>query len=344
MGLAERPGRPRIVALWLLGVALAIFVMAVIGAITRLTESGLSITQWKPISGAIPPLTEAAWAEEYRRYLASPEGETVHRGISLEAFKGIFFWEWLHRLWGRLIGLFYAVPLAVFWLKGWISRRDVPALVGLLLLGGLQGFVGWFMVMSGLVDRPTVSHYRLAMHLCLALLLYAACIWQALRIGWPATRRTVAGSLALHVRALLALLAVTVVWGAFTAGLDAGLVYNTFPTMDGDWLPPEMLSWPRGWLTIFDEPGAVQFTHRVLALSTAALALWLAVRLGFAGERRLAVALAAAVVLQVSLGIGTILTQVELHTAATHQAGAILLLGIVTAATYRCTRRVAAAG
>lgn len=336
-------GSRRTVALWLFAVAAMIFAMALIGAITRLTESGLSITEWKPVTGAIPPLSPQAWEDAFALYRETPEYVKRNAGMSLEEFKGIYFWEWLHRLWGRLIGLAYALPFALFWLTGRLPRAHVPALLGLLLLGGLQGFIGWFMVQSGLIDRPSVSHYRLAMHLGLALLLYALCLVQGLRILKPDWRRAMPASLRGHLHAVLTLLCLTILWGAFTAGLDGGLVYNSFPKMNETWVPPEVLG-ALGWLSLVEDPAAVQFVHRWLALATAALALWLAARLWRAEERVLAGGLAAAVVLQVALGIVTILSQVQIHAAVTHQAGAMLLLGIATAATVRCTRRVAAAG
>lgn len=304
--------RRRPIVLWLLLCCFMVFMMAEIGAITRLTESGLSITEWKPVSGTLPPLNDAQWQHEFDLYRQSPEFAAKHAWMHLSDFKHIFFWEWLHRLWGRTIGLVFALPLAWFWLRGRIPEGYGSRFLGILGLGFLQGFVGWFMVASGLVDRPSVSHYRLAMHLALALVIYAAMFWTALDLMQPDRR---GGRIARHGRIALALLATTIVWGAFVAGLHAGLEYNTFPLMDGHATPgalPDALALTR-------EPGWVQFTHRWLAMTTGCVIL------AYAWRRR-SWLLAAAVLLQIGLGISTLLSQVWLPLAAAHQAGAILLL------------------
>jgi cytochrome c oxidase assembly protein subunit 15 len=300
-----------------------VFAMAVIGAITRLTESGLSITEWKPISGALPPLNEAAWLHQFELYKNSPEFAAKHFWMELSDFKKIFFWEWLHRLWGRSIGLVYALPLLWFVVRRRLPKGSGWKFAALLALGGLQGFIGWFMVQSGLIDRPSVSHFRLALHLGMALVLFAALIWLALdlRNGAPVHPKPLPRCAAWGW-GVLALISTTIIWGAFVAGLDAGLIYNEFPKMGAGLVP-----------TDFGNPltsaAGVQFVHRWLAVGT-----MLAV-LGYAwlmrGSSKLVPALAAMVLVQVGLGFGTLLTQVNLHLAASHQAGAIILLGLMMA-------------
>ena len=260
----------RPVAWWLFLCAAMVFAMAVIGAITRLTESGLSIVEWAPIKGALPPLSDQAWQDAFAAYKATPEYLYKNTGMSLEAFQQIFFWEWLHRLWGRLIGLVFAAGLAWFWWRGGLDRGLRLRLLGLLVLGGLQGALGWFMVMSGLVDRPSVSHYRLAAHLGLAVLLYALILWTAYGLVLPRLGSFAgARSLRRHASIAIGCVAVTMCWGAFVAGLDAGQVYNTFPLMDGRLLPPpESFSIIPAWLNWFDNTALVQFTHRWLAIGT----------------------------------------------------------------------------
>lgn len=294
-----------------------VFAMAVIGAITRLTESGLSMVEWKPLIGAIPPLSEAEWNRVFDLYKQTPEFTQKNSWMALADFKEIFFWEWLHRFWGRLIGLVYALPLLWFWLRGHIPPGYKGKLLFILLLGALQGAMGWYMVMSGLVDRPDVSHFRLAAHLLLAMLIYAIILWVAfdlkyrdkieysfcqLRHGWIA----------------FALLVVTILWGAFTAGLDGGMLYNTWPKMDAHWMPPEVT----GMLAILHDPAAVQFVHRWVAI-IAGLAL-----LTFA-KRIKSGALAGMVFVQIALGIATVISQVSIPLAALHQAGAMILIGLM---------------
>jgi cytochrome c oxidase assembly protein subunit 15 len=320
----EKDARPLVI--WLMACCFMVFMMAVIGAITRLTESGLSIAEWKPVSGALPPLTHAEWERVYDLYRKTPEFVDKHSWMQLSDFKKIFFWEWLHRLWGRAIGLVYALPLLWFWARGMIPTGFKPRLAGLLLLGGAQGALGWYMVASGLVDRPEVSHFRLAAHLLLALLIYCAMLWVAMQLGEPARagaprpRR----SLTLHGAASLALLAVTICWGAFTAGLDAGLIYNTFPLMSGQFTPPESFA-PLSPLT---QQAWVQFTHRWLAVTTGLVILSFAWRVKEGP-------LAGMVFVQIGLGIATLLLTVPVGVAALHQAGAIVLLSLLLRAFYR---------
>lgn len=332
----------RAVSRWLLVCAAAVLLMALIGAVTRLTESGLSIVEWKPVSGALPPLSDADWQREYDLYQQSPQGMTVNKGMDMHDFKVIFFWEWAHRLWGRMIGLIFALPLVVFWRR--LPRDTRPAFLGLLALGGLQGFMGWFMVKSGLVDQPMVSHYRLAAHLLLAAIIYALMLRLSLRFAtFPATGVATPDTRRLRRFALMALgmVLTTMVWGAFVAGLDAGMLYNTFPTMDGHWLPPEMMQHQPVWRAFFEEPATVQFTHRVLAIVTLCklLALWLlSRRLNIpARARQFAMAVGVMACVQVGLGIATLLTQVNIVLATAHQGGALIVLGLLTALVYHLT-------
>lgn len=313
--------------------------MAIIGAVTRLTESGLSIVEWRPVTGALPPLSEAAWQREYDLYQQSPQGQIVNAGMSMDDFKWIYFWEWLHRLWGRMIGVVYALPLLWFWRD--LPRASRPAFLGLLALGGLQGVMGWYMVQSGLVDQPMVSHYRLAAHLLLAAVIFVL----LLRMGasfrcapWAGPGDDACRRLRRWGRGTLALVLVTLVWGAFVAGLRAGLFYNTFPMMDAHWIPPELLRSANPLRAFFSEPASVQFAHRLLALVTVVAVLWLwhlAVVLSVPPSiRRLAKMAAAAVLLQAGLGIATLLTQVNIVLATLHQGGAFVLLGVMTVLLY----------
>lgn len=326
----------RAVAAWLLCCAAMVFAMAIIGAITRLTESGLSITEWKPITGAIPPLNEAQWMAEFEKYRQIPEYQYVNRGMSLEEFKQIFFWEWFHRLWGRLIGLVFLIPFVWFWATGRLSKRMVPRALGLLLLGGAQGFMGWFMVMSGLVDRTDVSHYRLAAHLGLAFVIFGALLWVALDVLDPrpgSHRAREAVGLRKHLWFALAMVAVTVVWGAFVAGLDAGFAYNSWPLMDGRIAPPEMWNLSPVMANFVENTATVQFAHRWLAVATA-LVVWAyafrALKSGIDPRgKMLALGLAGMILLQVAMGIATLLSFVWIPVAAAHQGGALVVVALI---------------
>lgn len=304
--------------------------MAVIGAITRLTESGLSITEWKPITGALPPLDHAEWQRVFDLYQQTPEYAAKNVGMTLDDFKTIFFWEWFHRLWGRMIGLIFAVPFLVFWFKGAITPRLGWVLFGLLILGGAQGFIGWFMVQSGLIDRPSVSHYRLALHLSCAAALYAALIAVALSFRAPSST-SASKTLRLHGVVAFVCVATTLVWGAFVAGLDAGLIYNEFPTMGpGRLIPPDMWHLTPAWLNLFENHAAVQFTHRALAIVTA-LILWALAARAITAHRSVGLYATVGIVvtLQVGLGIATLLSGINITLAVLHQAGALILLGLM---------------
>lgn len=309
--------KTHIISNWLFATAFLVFCMAIIGAITRLTESGLSMVEWRPLIGTLPPLSEQEWLRVFDLYKQTPEYQKEHFWMELDDFKYIFFWEWFHRFWGRLIGLAYGLPLAFFWVKGWIPDHFKPRLLGLLALGAAQAVMGWYMVESGLVDIPSVSHYRLAAHLGLAFIIFIALIWVGLQIRHPDKRpgshRPV--SLKLHYWACWAGLAVTIIWGAFVAGLDAGLVYNSWPLMGNTFFPAD----PFSLMAIFSDPVWVQFFHRWIAVITAL------VMLGFAWRTQ-DILISAAVLIQVGIGITTLLSQVWIPLAAMHQAGAFIVV------------------
>jgi heme a synthase len=332
--------RPLALSRWLTLVAAVIFVMVVVGGITRLTESGLSITRWEPISGALPPIGDAAWQAAFDQYKASPQYQLVNTGMTLADFKGIFFWEYVHRLLGRLIGLVFAAPLVFFW---W--RRAIPAGYGwtlgaILAMGALQGAIGWWMVASGLVDRPEVSHIRLAIHLLTALLIFAATLWVAADLKLlardPAAQPARMPLLGIW---LLCLLFLQYMFGAYMAGLDAGYAFNSWPLM-GDEIFPAATQWMRPLIRNFaDNPVVVQFVHRWLAFVVAALAIWLGTRAWRRGYWQEGALLIGAVSAQILLGILTILSGVEIDIAVAHQAMAVLLLGASVTAVHRLGER-----
>jgi cytochrome c oxidase assembly protein subunit 15 len=328
---------PPAVRIWLFGIAFLCFAIAVVGAITRLTESGLSMVEWKPLLQDIPPMSAAAWEKVFDAYKGSPQYRLVNAGMSLDEFQGIFWWEWAHRLMAQMIGAVFAAPFLWFLARRQLPRRLAPWLAGLFVLGGLQGLMGWAMVASGLVDRPSVSHYRLAAHLSLDLTLYALTLWTAFFVSRPRGGVVVPPAIrpALRRHAILGLciLAATMVWGAFTAGLRAGLVYNSFPLMGGGVAPPDVLAFTPWWSNFTENHGTVQFIHRVLAMTTGLILIALALRLrapAIALEaRRTATALFVVVGLQIFLGAETVLNHVPVWLGALHQANAILLLGLV---------------
>ena len=317
----------RSIAIWLFVVCGMIAAMVVLGGLTRLTNSGLSITEWKPIHGALPPLSDADWREEFTAYQAIPQYQRINKDMTLDEFKGIFWWEWAHRNLGRLIGVAFLLPFLVFLFQGRIERALLPRLIGLFVLGGMQAALGWFMVMSGLKDRVDVSQYRLVAHLALALTIYAAMLWTALplwRGDWP-----VKGNVHPLLRwslVVLALVSLQILLGGFVAGLDAGLTYNTWPLMDGKVVPDG--AFPT-WLAPFEDVTTVQFDHRMMAyvVTAAIAALWFAGRESTSSDARMtAHLLLGAVALQVVLGISTLLSVVPIGLAAMHQLGAVALL------------------
>jgi heme a synthase len=321
---------PAAVRTWLGVVAAMIFLMIVIGALTRLTESGLSMVEWRPVTGWLPPLGDAAWQAELQKYLSSPQGRLINHGFTIGQFQEIFWLEYIHRLWGRLIGLVFALPLAWFWFRGELAAPLKPRLLALLILGGLQGALGWAMVASGLVDRPAVSHYRLAAHLLLAVALYAYTIWLILELG-PQGRRRDTPRTRHDASMLIGLLFVVLTWGALMAGLRAGSAHNTFPTMSGYWIPPGLFEQSPAWINLFENPTTIQFVHRWLAALLVVGVLAMALR----APRTETIAAAIMALVQLGLGIATILTGVDVPIATLHQAGAIALLTFLIVVRHR---------
>jgi cytochrome c oxidase assembly protein subunit 15 len=323
--------RDRLVALWLFACAAMILAMVVIGGITRLTESGLSITEWKPLTGIIPPLTQAEWEASFALYRQIPEYQQLNQGMSLAEYQSIYWWEFIHRLWGRLIGIVFAVPLAIFLLRRRIGRELAPWLGLLFVLGALQGALGWYMVASGLSERTDVSQYRLAAHFGLAVALYAAVLWTALRLVRPAPEQAHDGArLRPWLIAALALIALTMVAGAFVAGLNAGFLYNEFPWMGEGLVPPDYNhGGAQFWENAFENPAAAQLHHRILAVASLAAvgAAWLRGRaLSLPAAARFALAgFALTAVAQLALGVMTLVLVVPIPLAALHQAGALVL-------------------
>lgn len=331
--------RPRALQRWLYVVAALIVAIVVVGGITRLTESGLSITSWKPISGTIPPLTEADWRAEFDAYKRIPEYAAHNRDMTLAGFKAIFFWEYTHRLLGRIIGLAFAVPLLWFAVRKRIPRGYGWRLMALLALGGVQGAIGWWMVTSGLSERTDVSHIRLAVHLTTALVILAGVVWTALDLRQldhhPVARPA---RLAGVAAVALGLLFVQIVFGAFTAGLDAGYAFSSWPLMGDAWFPDGVPMLAPAWINAVDNPVVVQFIHRWLAFAAAGTLLWLGYRAAGAGAVRPGVWVAALVGLQIALGVATLLTGVHIGVAVAHQLNAALLLIAAVAAAHAVGR------
>ena len=345
-----RVGNDRLIASWLIATAAMILALVVIGGITRLTESGLSITEWKPVEGVLPPLGDSAWQAAFDSYKQIPEYAQVHYGMTLDEFKEIFFWEYLHRLWARTIGLVALLPLLWFLATGRIRRGEFGRYFAVPVLVGLQGALGWYMVKSGLSVRTSVSQYRLTAHLGLAVLIYGYVVWLAAS-SWPAATEPLSEA-ALRWRrtalGVLALVFVTLLAGGFMAGLKAGLTYNTFPLMDGKLIPDGYFVLSPWWLNPFENVTAVQFDHRCLAIATlaAVIAFWLTARRSGL-PRRVALPLdlmLAAALVQVALGISTLLLVVPIPLAAAHQAGAVVLFTCALLTGHGLTaRRTAAA-
>ncbi len=325
-------GRPWIVG-WLFAVCVLLYLMIVIGGATRLTESGLSIVEWKLVTGWIPPLNETDWQRLFAEYQTSPQYQKVNRGMALDEFKGIFWLEFIHRLWGRLIGIAFALPMAFFWWRGWLGGALKGKLAIALLLGAGQGLLGWLMVKSGLVDDPRVSPYRLTAHLGLGILIYGYLFWIACGLARPADAG--GGDATIHRRAtaLAALVFVTALSGALVAGLRAGLAYNTFPLMDGRLIPAHYFAHGATLANLFENVAAVQFNHRVLATAVLAATLLF----GLSARRtppgsglRLAVAAVPLVgIFQYGLGVATLLAVVPVTLGVAHQGMAVLLLTAV---------------
>jgi len=324
-------GAPRAVAWWLLVCCVLTFAMVVVGGITRLTHSGLSITEWQPIVGTLPPLDEAQWSEAFAKYQATPEYQQVNRGMSLDAFKRIFWWEYFHRLLGRAIGLAFLAPLVWFLARRRIPPGYAPRLFGIFLLGALQGAMGWYMVQSGLVDDPRVSQLRLTAHLGLAMVIFTAMFLTALSLlDSGRTRATRSPSLARFAKVLLFVVFLMVLSGALVAGIRAGFAYNSFPLMNGHLVPPEILMITPWYLNLWNNIATVQFDHRLIALVLALLValFWWRVQVAPGVSRRARIGahvLLGLLAVQIALGIATLLLVVPLPLAAAHQAGAVLV-------------------
>ncbi len=336
----------RAIARWLFLCALMIFAMVILGGVTRLTGSGLSMVKWHPIHGVVPPLTQQQWDEEFANYQQSPEFQKINRHMNVDGFKKIFYFEYAHRVLGRTIGLVFLLPFLYFYFAKKIRPGLTPKLVFMFFLGGLQGLLGWYMVKSGLVDNPHVSQYRLTAHLLTAILIYAFILWTAFGLINPKSRvartESSAGGFRRAAHYFLLLVLVTIISGGFVAGLKAGLIFNTFPKMGGQWIPPGILALSPVYLNFFENMVTVQFDHRVLALTTGFLLLiywWKSRRAGFDDETARSFNLIAMmVVIQISLGISTLLLHVPVPIAASHQAGALLLFTSVLFNLHKLTR------
>ena len=317
------------VIIWLLSGCLLIFLMVVIGGITRLTNSGLSMVDWKLIMGAIPPLNEEAWLLVFEQYKQFPEYQKVNTHFTLNEFKSIFFWEYLHRLIGRLIGLVFIIPFVYFIVKKKLSKKLIQQCLILLSMGALQGFIGWWMVKSGLVNNPDVSHYRLAVHLITAFLTFAYTFWVALSLLYPKADgthqhlRTIAG-------VVFALTLLQIIYGAFVAGLNGGLVMNTWPKMGANWVDDSVTAMQPLWVNFVEGIGGVQFVHRYLAYLVVASILFLwykAKRVPLKSLQKLGVnLLLIAVLIQFTLGVFTLIYAVPVWMGVAHQLGAFFLL------------------
>lgn len=325
-GAAQPAKQLRALRIWLGALAALIVLMILVGGATRLTESGLSITEWKPVMGAIPPLTEGDWTEAFAAYKQIPQYTELNRGMSLDEFKTIYWWEWTHRFLGRLIGVAFFIPFVVFWVAGYVPRQLLPQLLGLFLLGALQGAVGWYMVKSGLIDRISVSQYRLMIHFGLALTILGYTLW--LLFGLGGEKRTArATGVACVAGGVLALVFVQMLAGSLVAGLDAGMGFNTWPLINGAFVPSGLGEAEPWYLNLFENPLAVQFNHRMLGYAVVVAAL---AQLVWSGWRRAAPALLASALtlallaaLQATIGVWTLLLAVPITLGLAHQAGAV---------------------
>jgi len=325
----------KIMANWLFVLCAMVFIMVILGGLTRLTHSGLSMVDWRPITGWLPPLNAAEWQAVFELYKESPEFQKINFDMNVEDFKSIFWLEFTHRLWGRTMGTVFLLPFVFFIIKGWVTRPLVPRLIFIFILGGLQGVLGWYMVKSGLIDNPDVSQYRLTAHFSAAVIIYGYMFWVALslRKSSHAILRKVPSFLSKATVFTGAWIFLTMMSGGFVAGLDAGLTYNTFPLMDGGIIPDGLWAKSPGYLNLFENITTVQFNHRILAETTLVLivGLWLIVRKSDLPmeTRRAFHALMAMGLVQVALGITTLLYVVPVPIAALHQAGALILFTFV---------------
>ena len=344
----------RAVAWWLFACCAMVFLTMVVGGVTRLTHSGLSIVEWKPLIGALPPLSHADWLELFAKYQQTPEFIKRNHDMTLDGFQFIFWWEWAHRLIGRSIGVVFIVPYVWFLIRGKLRGALAAKVLGFFILGGLQGAMGWYMVKSGLVDDPRVSQYRLAAHLGLAFILFGLMGWTGLGMLQRRTTSSAASSapsrqgIPLRITFftqrlgtwLVALVFVMVLSGALVAGIHAGLAYNTFPLMNGNFIPPEILVVEPLWLNFFTNMATVQFDHRMLAWLLMGMIPWFSWRIWkeTPDARTPAVVLSAWLAVQVALGIATLLLQVPVALGAAHQAGALVLFGLLIWANHAIRR------
>ena len=327
------PKTQKKITTWLISACLLIFLMVIIGGVTRLTRSGLSMVEWHPISGVIPPLTDNAWQEEFKKYQQFPEYQKLNQGMTLSQFKFIFFWEYVHRLIGRLLGIFFIIPFAYLLIKKKLNPPLLKKLLFMFLLGGLQGLYGWYMVKSGLIDNPHVSHYRLAVHLLLAFGLMAYILWTALTINKERFTPSTAYNrekLQPVLNLILAVIVLQIIYGAFTAGLKAGYGWNTFPKMAGQWIPGGLLPLYPWWKNLFEHQMTVQFIHRLVGWILCMLipGFWRYCK-GFVlnqDQEKAIDWLLWAILVQFGLGIFTLLMVVPVWLGVLHQAGAVALL------------------
>ena len=339
--ITENPANSRQLAIWLFVCCALIFSMVILGGVTRLTRSGLSMVNWSPIMGVVPPLSKESWQKTFNQYKKFPEYKKINKDMSLNEFKSIYWFEFNHRLLGRLIGLAFFIPFLFFLVRRRIPANHIPKLILMPILGGLQGLLGWYMVKSGLVDKPSVSAYRLTAHLALACITYAYMFWVALSYWYKNTNNILPennrpGQFAWLLTALISLMILS---GGFVAGTKAGFVFNTFPFMNGAFLPPGYLAMKPVLVNFFENVATVQFNHRWLAMvvATACVVFWISARAKLqAGNTTIAVHLLLAMVaVQLVLGISTLLLKVPVALAASHQGGALLLLTIALYINHR---------
>ncbi len=333
--------RRKIIAYWLFVMCAMVLIMVVLGGVTRLTHSGLSMVEWKPATGWLPPLSDAEWEDTFEKYRQFPEYKEVNAGMTLSEFKGIFWLEFLHRLWGRTIGVAFFLPLVWFIAKGWVERGMAPKLIVVFILGGLQGVLGWYMVKSGLTNQPDVSQYRLTAHLGAALAIYGYMQWVALGLLFPGAQPgygPASNNLNGFSVALAVFVFITILSGGFVAGLDAGFAYNTFPLMDGEMVPAGLFDMAPIYVNFFENVITVQFDHRILA-ETLFIGIivfwWLSRRDTLPPRARTACNwLVVVASMQVGLGISTLLLVVPVALAAAHQAGAVVIFSVVLWAAF----------
>ncbi|GGB12723.1 heme A synthase [Brucella endophytica] len=333
LGEQEQRNR-RAVRIWLYAVFAVLIAIVMVGGATRMTGSGLSITEWKPIHGVIPPLNQAEWQEEFEKYRQIPQYELVNKGMTLNQFKGIFWWEWAHRMLARGVGFLVAIPLAFFWLTGRLERGLKPRLLGILALGGLQGAIGWWMVASGLAERTSVSQYRLATHLTLACIIIVAVFYVARGLA-TYTQRPASRAIQRFAGWMVVAVLVQIYLGGLVAGLHAGLTYNTWPLMDGAVIPSDLFTQSPWWRNLFENPKTVQFVHRMFAYTVLVLVLLHAMQAWRNAPRtthaRRTLVLVALIVAQAAIGIATLVASVPIELGLTHQAFALVVLAFAVA-------------